>query len=814
MKHLDFFQRHIQRLKMSANGQAEGICPFHEDRNPSFSCDVEKGLWTCHGGCGSGNAYQFAERLGVDPPDEKNSGQSRLSEVARYTYEDETGKPIYQVRRYFPKTFRQFRSDENGGWISGLKGTRPVLYHLTEVLSATEVYVPEGEKDVETVRSWGLTATTNSGGAGKWRAEYSDALKNKLVVITPDRDTAGEQHAKMIIRSIFGKANSIKIVRLPKGKDVTEWKKLGGTKEEFLRLVQEAPLVIEADIEIPNPTLDSSTEEFGGEGTQNEDGDGSKEKKKKDTQAKLLVQSASAASLFHAPAGDCYASVPVDNHTETYPIRSRPFRLWLQWRFYTCHGRPPAAQTLQDVLALLEAKARFEGPEIPVFTRMAQVGSIIYIDLGDKDWKAVEITLDGWQVISNPPVKFHRKKGMLALPKPTVGGSFKPLRKFINVDSDDGWRLIVSWMIAAVRPRGPYPVLRLEGSQDSAKTTTGRIIRSLIDPFSAGLRSLPPSERDLMISAVNSWVLAFDNLSHVPDWLSDAFCRLATGGGLATRELFTDSDEILFEAMRPIILNGIVLTGVKQDLLDRLVTVNLLPISDDKRLDEDVLWQEFELIRPQVFGAICDAVSTALKNYSHIVLPRKPRMADFAKWVVAAEEILPWKPGEFLAAYRRNRMEAVEVALESDPVTKAMIDFVDKGAPWEGTASELLKILVDSVPDELKNIKSWPKTPGALGIALRRAEKFLKAVGLIIEFRREAGSRSKRLIAIRKVQQNTVASDASAANCDSGGGKCDVVEVKTVAEKPLSGAHRDGCDGGDGKKQDFSEEEGMVVNEI
>jgi hypothetical protein len=146
---------------------------------------------------------------------------------------------------------------------------------------------------------------------------------------------------------------------------------------------------------------------------------------------------------------------------------------------------------------------------------------------------------------------------MQPLPRPVLGGSIALLRKFINVGSDDNWMLCLAWLVAALRPTGPYPILVLQGEQGSAKSTMGKLLRRLLDPVVAPVRTPPRSDRDLLIAAVNSWVIAYDNLSGIQHWLSDALCRLATGGGFSTRELYTDSDEVIFDAMRPVILNGI-----------------------------------------------------------------------------------------------------------------------------------------------------------------------------------------------------------------------------------------------------------------
>jgi hypothetical protein len=170
----------------------------------------------------------------------------------------------------------------------------------------------------------------------------------------------------------------------------------------------------------------------------------------------------------------------------------------------------------------------------------------------------------------------------------------------------------VGWLLGALHPHGPYPVLILHGEQGSAKTTTEKFFRSLIDPSSALVRSQPHEPRDLIIAASNGFVCAFDNLSSLPDWFSDALCRLSTGGGFSTRALYTDDEEIIFEAKRPIILNGIEELATRGDLLDRAIVVELPRITDERRQTEDSLCVAFERERPRLLGALLDAVSGAL----------------------------------------------------------------------------------------------------------------------------------------------------------------------------------------------------------
>jgi hypothetical protein len=208
-----------------------------------------------------------------------------------------------------------------------------------------------------------------------------------------------------------------------------------------------------------------------------------------------------------------------------------------------------------------------------------------------------------------------------------------------------------------------------------------------------------------MIAALNSWVLAFDNMSEIKQSLSDAMCRLATGGGFACRKLYTDIDETLIDAMRPQMTDGIEEYASKQDYLDRSLLVMPQPIPEGRRKPEAELWAEFARVHPQILGALLDAVVCALRRRCAITFKRLPRMADFAIWVTAAEEALGWPQGTFLAAYTENRAQADMVALQASVIAGPVWLFARRQwllskKPWVGTATTLLAELEKGVDDE------------------------------------------------------------------------------------------------------------------
>jgi hypothetical protein len=475
----------------------------------------------------------------------------------------------------------------------------------------------------------------------------------------------------------------------------------------------------------------------------------------------------SGTELWHTPDQTSYASVPKEDHREHWAIRSTSFRRWLCRSYFLAEQKSPASQALQDALGVLDGKALFEGPEHSVHVRLAAHQDRIYLDLGDPHWRVVEIDAKGWRLLTTSPVRFRRPKGLLALPVPQSGGSLDLLRPFVNVASDDQWRLLVAWIVAAFRPRGPYPLLVLCGEAGTAKTTLGKLLRSLIDPSVTSLRSEPRELRDLMIAATNGYVAAFDNLSYLPSWLSDALCRLATGGGFATRELYTNDEEVLFEAIRPTIITAINEVVTAGDLLDRAIFLTLRPISEETRSTEEDLMQRFEATRPRILGALLGAVAAGLRQLPQTRLERLPRMADFARWAEAVSRGIGWQPHAFLNSYRGAIESANSVALEASPIASPLFQFMAARSQWTGTASELLPALVSLAGEAIARSRDWPKKPNALSNALRRLGPNLRRLGLDVTFDREGKGRARTIILRRrpeeKSRETSSASSASSA---------------------------------------------------
>lgn len=351
------------------------------------------------------------------------------------------------------------------------------------------------------------------------------------------------------------------------------------------------------------------------------------------SQTDALLGYVNDVELFHAPDGTAHATMCKDGHKEHWPVRGREFGLYLRSRFFEDRHRAPSPQSINDAIETAGAQALFKGSEEKVHLRVAGHGDAVYLDLCNDNWEVIEITAEGWRVVADPPVRFGRRANSAALPRPEQGGSVDDLHYFLNVQSYEHFQLIVGWLVGALNPDGPYPILEINGQQGSAKSTTMRVLRSLIDPAKEPLRSLPMSEHDLAIAARGNWVLAFDNLSYIRPQISDALCRISNGGGFGTRRLYTDDEETLFSAKRPQIINGINQVALRGDLQERSILVSLPSIPASERESEKKFWYGFEDCHPTILGALLDAVSEALSRSDRVRLHEPPRMADFAIWV-------------------------------------------------------------------------------------------------------------------------------------------------------------------------------------
>ncbi len=654
------------------------------------------------------------------------------------TYRDAEGRLLGYVQQFdlsggkefAPLTFCEGSAGRREWRWKAWPVPRPLfgLDRLAQRPSAS-VIVVEGEKASDAAASLlpdHVAVTSPNGSQSAAKADWG-ALAGRHVIIWPDADEAGAKYAETVGGLLAPIAASVKRLTLPPAAK-PGWDAADALSEGWDRARAGAFIGTAADQPGERP--------------------------RRPRQAESLLDLIDDAELWHSSDREAFASITISGHVENWKVRSKSFKLWALRRYFETTGAAPGGQAIEDAMRVVEARAIFEGAEHAPFVRIAEHQGDLFLDLADDQWRAVRIRggPQGWEIVDRPPIKFLRSSAMQALPVPEPGGMIEELRDLINVETEGDFKLVVAWLVGAFHPRGPYSILALNGEQGSAKSTLSKLLRSMIDPNTAPIRSAPRDEQTLILAATNSWVAAFDNLSDVQSWFSDALCRLLTGGGFSTRELFTDYGEIVVHVARPVILNGIPDLASRADLADRAIHLTLPAIEEEARRSEEEVWADFETRRPLMLGALLDAVAGALHHRGEIP-PLLTRMADFTGWVCGAEQALGWERGDFLRAYTRNRQGAVDTTIEADPIGPALQALVAV-KDWEGTSTKLLEEMALHVPDIVRKSRTWPSAIKLRG-RLRRLGPPLRTKEIILDLNfRSTDAKRERLIVIRRADRD------------------------------------------------------------
>ena len=458
---------------------------------------------------------------------------------------------------------------------------------------------------------------------------------------------------------------------------------------------------------------------------------------------------------FWANASQAYVTLRTG---ENYAVDDNYFRSWLINNYVDKIGTPPGREALNQAIDCTEAICLQKGARYHAYTRVApcfdEEGELvgIYVDLANEKNEAAQISPLDVKIIQNPPVKFVKRPGVLSLPYPEQDdvSHLEWLGECFGLEEDQYVVLLV-FLLSCLHPLGPYPVFEITGEQGTGKSLLSRFIKMLIDPGKAALRSPPQNERDLMIWAHNSWLICINNVTNVSGWLSDALCRLSWDGGFSTRKLYTDSQEIIFDQRRPVVLNGVGNKGTitkKPDLADRSLGIFLNVIPDNSRKTEKALLEEFNKRYPYMLGELYSLIGACLREYRFVKMTSAPRMADVVYWVVGAEKVLGFGEGTFLDIVSNYQLETKIALLEESEFASFVFDFLsrfEKG--YEGTASELHNAMSHLLEDK-RSASWWPDSADKLGRRLIRIAPLLRAKGIQVTYKR---SRQKRIYSFTKV---------------------------------------------------------------
>lgn len=441
---------------------------------------------------------------------------------------------------------------------------------------------------------------------------------------------------------------------------------------------------------------------------------------------KLIALARSQCRFLHDAQREPYAVFEAAGARQVHGVLSGGFSDYLSHAYYTQHDRAPTETSLKVALATLRGQAQFEGEICEVFTRIAKTETGYWLDLCNDAWQCIQITATGWAVVAGEGAPlFTRSTSMRPLPVPERGGTLDVLWPLVNVTKADRL-MVLAWMLECLRADTPHVVLELVGEQGSAKSSTQRALRRLIDPNQADLRAAPKSVEDVWIAARNSHMVSLENLSHLHPQYQDALCVLATGGGYSARTLYTNAEETILELRKPIVLNGISVIVTAQDLLDRCLHIDL-PTIQSRELAGD-MEAMFEAAQPALLGALLDLFVKVLAMLPSVVIApeHRPRMADFAALGEAVFRVDGKPAGAFLTRYNDMRKDGVLRTIDASPVGAALAAYMaDVAGGFNGTLTELL----DQLERYRPHGEAWPRSAKGLGDALRRLAPALRLIG-------------------------------------------------------------------------------------
>lgn len=407
--------------------------------------------------------------------------------------------------------------------------------------------------------------------------------------------------------------------------------------------------------------------------------------------------------------------------------------------YLTRFGRPAPAQPLNEVIRMAEAIAKRRAPVAPSI-RLAGHGGCLYLDLGRPDGWAVEISPNGWRVVTVPPVIFLRTALTNPLPLPAERGDANRMRDLINIRGDDEWALYIACRIASLLPGITHPVEVFTGPAGSAKTFTMRMTSEWIDP-SESMIPFPKDGRGWATVGGASYVLPVDNVSYIPGWWSDLLCKAASGDGWVDRALYTDGEIYVAKFQSVVMLNGITLGSLRGDLADRMVLHTLT--KPDRYQAEDVLEAIWRDCHSEALGWLLDQTVAVLRHLQYAGPPAgQHRLARFEQVVGIVDKLWCTRAAE---AWRGARIEVAEDVVESDMIATAIQVAVQM--PTRMTSAELSLHL--RMHGGLPDLPGRPWTPRLLSEHLGRAITPLGALGWqIYRERVSGGSRQRQWVVI------------------------------------------------------------------
>jgi hypothetical protein len=519
--------------------------------------------------------------------------------------------------------------------------------------------------------------------------------------------------------------------------------------------------------------------------------DADEEKGQRESAAQVLIRIGEQNSyLFHDERETAHAAIGPDGERRIVAVKSDIFTKFLCGRYYAQTSKGANGEAVSTARNVLASKALFDGPKHTLHNRFAWHEGALWIDLANEKRRAVKVTADGW-TIEAPPILFRSFKRQAALPQPAEGGDLLDLLDLVNVQSAEDGLLLTTWAALAPLAHVPRPILDLHGPQGAGKTTVAKMLRRLTDPSAAGTNHYSTKDEELALVFETNAIPYFDNITHVSARQAELTCQAVTGGGFTKRELYTDSDEVLYDFRRAIIITGINVPSIAPDLLDRFLMIGLERVRREERATESALWRAFDAAAPALFGGLLSALSGAMRRHPCIVNEdyELERMADWTLWGLAVAEDLGATPDAFLAAYRKNVGRQTEEVLEADPVARAVRELAQRGG-FSGTPSDLFKLLRDRAGDEAKT-DGWPKRADVLSRRLNVLRSTLADAGVSVTTGRTQTADRARIVTVSLTPHMYPGNASNASNASRPGGSLDALDAMDANLGHIYGVSQD-----------------------
>lgn len=467
-----------------------------------------------------------------------------------------------------------------------------------------------------------------------------------------------------------------------------------------------------------------------------------------------------------------FALIENDNHIETIDLSNTKAKSWLRYSYYSQTGKNPSDEMYTNALLLIKAEAihaRTASRE-PIFNRIAMSSGSIYYDLTTSDWKALKITKDSVKTvnldISSPVFVRTQSQKQQFMPVFEDKNTLDELMDLLRIPKEDR-QIFKVHLISMFLEGFPIPVMSIIGEHGSIKSTISKSVKQLVDPSGAKTISLSKNSDNLVLSFHNRYCVCFDNVSKIDQPISDILCKAVTGDGNVKRKLYTDSDEIIYDYKRKIILNGISPNLEFPDLVDRNITYVTGKVSEEERITEEEFEKKFNILLPSVLGQIFQTLSDTMKIYDSVKIEIKqlPRMADFAIWGECVSRTLGYESLSFLNQYKEKiKLHSIDTN-ESYPIISIVEDMLKDRDSYEDTLQKFYKTIKICAESEGIDINSrhvnFPKAANKIREHITRLKQNFRTIGLEIDIaqytkRDKRHPRNRQIIYISKIK-NTIA---------------------------------------------------------